>query len=401
MTRYDFLIIGSGIVGLVLALKLKQKFSKKRILMLDKELDSVQHGTGRNSGVIHSGIYYPQNTLRAKYCISGSKQLKNYVKEKNLWINECGKILLPSSKKSMRNIDVLLRRAADNGISAEKIGKKRILELEPNANPSLGEGIHVPFTSIVDPKEVARSLVNDVKKKDVELIYDSEVLEIDSSLGTVSTNESTYYADTIINSAGLQAETIAKISKFKSEYSFLPFKGKYWELKSGIKLSRLVYPVPDLNLPFLGIHTVHNRNEQIYIGPSSTPAFGRENYNGVKDIKIKEAMLLIFSFAIKIILNVNGLRSLALRELNLLFLSGVHKEAGNLLNGVKRSHLHLSEKKVGIRSQIFDKKNKSLVSDFVIRKDNKVIHILNAISPAFTASFGLADYIIVNVLDEN
>ena len=232
----------------------------------------------------------------------------------------------------------------------KKLVRKEFLNLNPMLTLLLERAFtfqkdEETFTSIVDPKEVARSLVNDVKKKDVELIYDSEVLEIDSSLGTVSTNESTYYADTIINSAGLQAETIAKISKFKSEYSFLPFKGKYWELKSGIKLSRLVYPVPDLNLPFLGIHTVHNRNEQIYIGPSSTPAFGRENYNGVKDIKIKEAMLLIFSFAIKIILNVNGLRSLALRELNLLFLSGVHKEAGNLLNGVKRSHLHLSRKK--------------------------------------------------------
>ena len=106
MRRYDFLIVGSGIVGLVLALKLKAKFANKEILMLDKEADSVQHGTGRNSGVIHSGIYYPQNTLRAKYCISGSKQLKNYVKENNLWIDECGKILLPSSKKSMLNIHI-------------------------------------------------------------------------------------------------------------------------------------------------------------------------------------------------------------------------------------------------------------------------------------------------------
>ena len=367
--------------------------------MLDKEVDSVQHGTGRNSGVIHSGIYYPQNTLRAKYCVSGSKQLKNYVKENNLWIDECGKILLPSSKKSMLNIDVLLERAADNGIGAERIDKKRMLELEPNANPFFEEGIHVPFTSIVDPKEVALSIVSDVKKKGVEIIYNSEVTEIDSSQGRVSTKESVYLADVIINSAGLQAERIAKISSLKSEYSFLPFKGKYWELNSGIKLSKLLYPVPDLNLPFLGIHTVHNKDGKIYIGPSSTPVFGRENYSGYKDIKIKEAIFLMFSFALKIILNVNGLRSLALRELKLIHLSGVYKEARNLLAGIKRSQLSLSEKKVGIRSQIFDKDNKSLVSDFVVKKDKRVIHILNAISPAFTASFGLADFIIENVLE--
>lgn len=400
MRRYDFLIVGSGIVGLVLALKLKAKFANKEILMLDKEADSVQHGTGRNSGVIHSGIYYPQNTLRAKYCISGSKQLKNYVKENNLWIDECGKILLPSSKKSMLNIDVLLERAADNGIVAERIDKKRMLELEPNANPFFEEGIHVPFTSIVDPKEVALSIVSDVKKKGVEIIYNSEVTDIDSSQGKVSTNESSYLADVIINSAGLQAERIAKISSLKSEYSFLPFKGKYWELNSGIKLSKLLYPVPDLSLPFLGIHTVHNKDGKIYIGPSSTPVFGRENYSGSKNIKIKEALFLMFSFALKIIFNVNGLRSLALRELKLISLSGVYKEARNLLTGIKRSQLCLSEKKVGIRSQIFDKDNKSLVSDFVVKKDKRIIHILNAISPAFTASFGLADFIIENVLED-
>ena len=399
MTKYDYVIIGSGIVGLVLALKLKKDNSNKRVLILDKESDSIQHGTGRNSGVIHSGIYYPENTLRAKYCVSGSKQLKKYVKEKNLWINECGKILLLSSRKSIINIDILLERASNNGIFAERIDKKRILELEPHANSSFNQGIHVPFTSIVDPKEVASTIVHDIRKMGVDILYDSEVIDIDSLEGRVTTKKSSYFADIVINSAGLQADKIAKISRFKSEYSFLPFKGKYWEVDSDIKLSRLIYPVPDLDLPFLGIHTVHNKNGKIFVGPSSTPVFGRENYSGLKNIKITEALNLIFSFGLKILLNVNGLRSLAIRELKLVSLSGVYKEVKNLILGIKKSQLNLSESKVGIRSQIFDKNNKSLVSDFVIKKDNKVIHVLNAISPAFTASFGLADFIIEKIIE--
>lgn len=401
MINKDFIIIGAGIVGLVLGLKLKKKFPNKTILILDKEPDSISHGTGRNSGVIHSGIYYPPESLRAKYCVSGSKQLKSYVKNKNLWIDECGKILLPTNKQSLKSIEILLDRAKISGIEAKKINSKEILELEKNANPIFDIGIHVPFTSVVNPKEVAASIKNDIQKLGVEVIYNSEVTEINTEKGSVFSNGDEYQAKMIINSAGLQADTIAKISKFKSEYSFLPFKGKYWKLKKNISMSKLLYPVPNLDLPFLGIHTAHNSYGDIYLGPSSTPVFGRENYRGLINFNLIEALQISTSFIKKIILNTNGLRTLAFREFKLIFATGVFNEIKNLVNGIEKSDLKLSKNKVGIRSQIFDKKNDSLVSDFVIKKDKKMIHILNAISPAFTASFGLADYIIENIINEN
>jgi (S)-2-hydroxyglutarate dehydrogenase len=399
--KKDFIIIGAGIVGLVLALKLKKKYPHKSILVLDKESNSIKHGTGRNSGVIHSGIYYPPGTLRAQYCVSGSKQLKSYVQEKNLWIDECGKILLPTSKKSCSSLELLLERAEKNSIYAKKVHSEEILHLEPNANPVFGEGIFIPFTSVVNPKEVAISIMEDIKDLGVEVVYNSEVTNINSKKGIVECGKSNFIGDILVNSAGLQADNISKLSGYKTDYSFLPFKGKYWEVNNNLKMSKLLYPIPNLDLPFLGIHSVHNKLGDIYLGPSSTPVFGRENYNGIKGLSIKEAFFLLLSFATKIIFNTNGLRSLAFREIKLFSLKGVLAEAKNLMTGIEKSHFKLSNTKLGIRSQIFDKKNRTLVSDFVIEKDKKVIHILNAISPAFTASFGLADYIIENIINEN
>ena len=398
---YNLVVIGAGIVGLVLALKIKRNFPNYKILILDKEIDSTSHGTGRNSGVIHSGIYYPPETLRAKYCVSGSKQMKKYVKEKNLWIDECGKILLPTSKESLKTIDVLMERSIKNGVEANILSPKQINELEPNANPVFDIGIHIPFTSIVDPKEVALSIKSDLERSGVEIFYSSPVSKVDSENGLVKFNNTEVISDLIINSAGLQSDTIAKKSSYKTDYSFSPFKGKYWYVSDpNFKMTRLLYPIPNLDLPFLGIHTVHNKKNKVYIGPSSTPVFGRENYSGFKGLKILEFIYLLFSFAKKFLLNTNGLRTLAFREFNLILPNGVFNEAKNLVKGLNKSSFKLSNEKVGIRSQIFDKKEKTLVSDFMVEKQNRVIHILNAISPAFTASFGLADYILKEYFDE-
>ena len=399
--KYDFIIIGSGIVGLTLGFKLKKKHANSKILILDKERDSIQHGSGRNSGVIHSGIYYNPGSLRATLGVKGGIELKEYIKSKKLWIDECGKILLPTSKKSCSSLELLLERAEKNSIYAKKVHSEEILHLEPNANPVFGEGIFIPFTSVVNPKEVAISIMEDIKDLGVEVVYNSEVTNINSKKGIVECGKSNFFGDILVNSAGLQADNISKLSGYKTDYSFLPFKGKYWEVNNNLKMSKLLYPIPNLDLPFLGIHSVHNKLGDIYLGPSSTPVFGRENYNGIKGLSVKEAFFLLLSFVTKIVFNTNGLRSLAFREIKLFSLKGVLAEAKNLMTGIEKSHFKLSNTKLGIRSQIFDKKNRTLVSDFVIEKDKKVIHILNAISPAFTASFGLADYIIENIINEN
>ena len=391
--KYDFAIIGSGIIGLTLAFKLKQKFNNSKIVIFEKEPNSISHGSGRNSGVLHSGIYYEPGSLRANLCVTGVKELKEYIKSENLWINECGKLLLPTSEYSYSNLENLFNRAKKNGVEINKIKNEEIKRIEPNTNCQFEYGLHVPFTSVADPKEVSKSLIENLKKMNVEINYNSEILKISEQ--KLFTQNNTIEAGHIFNCAGLFADEIAKNSNLEFRYSFLPFKGKYWKITNkSFKLNHLVYPIPDLRYPFLGLHSSHNRHGDFYIGPSSTPVFGREQYNGILGDNLKESISLIFNFSKKIIFNENKLRTLALQELSLLTKRGFFNQIKKMFNNINPDDLELSDQKVGIRSQIFDPQSKNLVNDFVVINQKNTTHVLNAISPAWSASFAFADHLI-------
>ena len=391
--KYDFAIIGSGIIGLTLAFKLKQKFNNSKIAIFEKEPNSISHGSGRNSGVLHSGIYYEPGSLRANLCVTGVKELKEYIKSENLWINECGKLLLPTSEYSYSNLENLFNRAKKNGVEINKIKNEEIKRIEPNTNCQFEYGLHVPFTSVADPKEVSKSLIENLKKMNVEINYNSKILKISEQ--KLFTQNNTIEAGHIFNCAGLFADEIAKNSNLEFRYSFLPFKGKYWKITNkSFKLNHLVYPIPDLGYPFLGLHSSHNRHGDFYIGPSSTPVFGREQYNGILGDNLKESISLIFNFSKKIILNENKLRTLALQELSLLTKRGFFNQIKKMFNNINPDDLELSDQKVGIRSQIFDPQSKNLVNDFVVINQKNTTHVLNAISPAWSASFAFADHLM-------
>ena len=391
--KYDFAIIGSGIIGLTLAFKLKQKFNNSKITIFEKEPNSTSHGSGRNSGVLHSGIYYEPGSLRANLCVTGAKELKEYIKSENLWINECGKLLLPTSEYSYSNLENLFNRAKKNGVEINKIKNEEIKRIEPNTNCQFEYGLHVPFTSVADPKEVSKSLIENLRKMNVEINYNFKILKINEQ--KLFTQNNTVEAGHIFNCAGLFADEIAKNSNLEFRYSFLPFKGKYWKIKNkNFKLNHLVYPIPDLRYPFLGLHSSHNRHGDFYIGPSSTPVFGREQYNGILGDNLKESIGLIFNFSKKIIFNENKLRTLALQELSLLTKRGFFDQIKKMFNNINPDDLELSDQKVGIRSQIFDPQSKNLVNDFVVINQKNTTHVLNAISPAWSASFAFADHLI-------
>ena len=269
-------IIGSGIVGLTIGIKIKKKLKGSKVTILEKEESSIKHGSGRNSGIIHSGVYYPSETLKAKLCIDGAKQLKNYVKNRKLWIDECGKILIPTNDISYKNLDLLINRAKENNIETNLISKYETIKLEPNINPNFDKAMYIPFTSVVNPKEVMNSLLKDFLKLEGKIYYNKEVLNIESEANKIKTKKNYFNFDYLINCSGLHSDRIARSAGLKFDYSFLPFKGKYWKIKKKYKLSKLVYPVPDLNFPFLGVHTVHNKKNEVFLGPTSTPVFGRE-----------------------------------------------------------------------------------------------------------------------------
>ena len=391
--KYDFAIIGSGIIGLTLAYKLKYKFNKSSIIIFEKEPNSISHGSGRNSGVLHSGIYYEPGSLRANLCVKGAKELKEYIKSENLWINECGKLLIPTSEYSYSNLENLFDRAKKNGVEINKIKNDEIKKIEPNTNCQFDYGLHVPFTSVADPKEVSNSLVENLRKMNVAINYNARILKISEQ--KLFTKDNTIEAGHIFNCAGLFADELAKNSNLKFRYSFLPFKGKYWKIKNkNFKLNHLVYPIPDLRYPFLGLHSSHNRHGEFYIGPSSTPVFGREQYDGIIGNNFTESINLFFNFSKKIIFNENKLQTLALQEFSLLTKNGFFNQVKKMFSNIKPHDLELSNQKVGIRSQIFDPQSKNLVNDFVIINHKNTTHVLNAISPAWSASFAFADHLI-------
>jgi len=395
MKRCDCLIIGGGIIGLTLAREWLRRYPKSRTVVLEKEATSVAHGTGRNSGVVHSGIYYAEGSLRAQLCVSGARKMLDYVDAHELWSDRCGKLLVPPSESSLDSMEILLKRGLANGVEIHRITGQEALELEPRVNTQFDQALYVPITSVVNPKQVAESVRRDVVNLGATIHYQTPATAIDARRGTVQTRMGTFEAGTVINAAGLFADRVAEQAGLTTQYSFQPFKGKYWKHKDpDFSMQRLVYPVPDLNLPFLGVHSAHNQQGEVYFGPSSTPVIGRENYQGLDGVTLRDGLSLTASLIGKFLKNTNGLRTLSMREMKLMRLQGVCRELSKIITGVEAQNLERSLVKVGIRSQIFDAKTQHLVNDFVVVPDERVIHILNAISPAFTASFAFAEYIL-------
>ena len=395
MKTCDCLIIGGGIVGLTLAREWLLRYPQSKVVVLEKESNSVAHGTGRNSGVVHSGIYYAEGSLRAKLCVSGARQMLEYVEERQLWNDRCGKLLVPPTEFSLSSMDVLLNRGRANGVEIHKVTGREALELEPRVNTKFDQALYVPITSVVNPKEVAERVREEVVSRGGVIHYSTPAEAIDARRGTARTSTGSFEAGTVVNAAGLFADQVAERAGLKTQYSFQPFKGKYWKHKNpDFTMRRLVYPVPDLSLPFLGVHTAHNQKGDVYFGPSSTPVIGRENYQGLDGIRLRDGISLGASLAWKFLKNTNGLRTLSMREIRLMRLRGVCDELTKIISGVEPRDLEPSLAKVGIRSQIFDSTTQHLVTDFVVVPDGKAIHILNAISPAFTASFAFASYVL-------
>ena len=400
-TNCEFLIVGGGIVGLTIANQLLERNISKSIIILDKEPELGLHTSGRNSGVLHAGIYYEPNSLKSKVCVSGANRLKEWMKDRGLKIKNCGKLIIPQNIELDKQLDILFQRGKENGASIEYVDENKIKELVPGANITSGRGIWSPNTSVVNPKDVINLLKSELQKKGVKIILSARNLKINSVSSEVEIDNKTKVKfGHFVNSAGLQADRIAHKFDIANEFKIIPFKGIYWKLKrnSSIKINVNLYPVPDLNVPFLGVHfTPSALNNVVSIGPTAIPAFGRENYNLLENIEAINAINDFTFLAEQYLLNRDGFRKYvheqALHGIPLLFL----KSAQKLIPKLKYDDIELSNK-IGLRAQLFNLKKKSIVKDFLCLNFKNSTHIINSISPAFTASFAFADYIIDNYL---
>ena len=405
-TSTEIIIVGGGMVGLALANQLLERKISKNIIILDKEKELGLHTSGRNSGVLHAGIYYKPDSLKAKVCIKGCHRLKKWIKERSLALNECGKIIIPTNKILDPQLDLLHERGLKNGAYVEMIDKKKLFALEPFAYSPSGRALWSPSTAVVNPKEIMMQLEKELKENGVIFLKNEKIEKISPKEKRIYTRINNIYEyKYFFNCAGLQSDKIAHLCNVGKEYSILPFKGLYWKLKNNnkYKINTNIYPVPDLSVPFLGVHFTPNADmyPNIYIGPTATFAFGRENYKLFKSIEPLMSMVNLVTLTKQYLLNQNKFRNYVHDQSLQAFKPFLLKAAKKLVPLLQSNEIEMSDKS-GIRAQLYNKKESNLVEDFIYINRLNSTHILNAVSPAFTSSFALADLIInsSNVIDD-
>ena len=392
MKEYEFVIIGSGIIGLSVA-RAMVKSGYKDIAIIEKESEPGKHASGRNSGVLHAGIYYTQDSLKAKYSISGNEQLTKFCSDNSLSINKCGKVIVAKDSTELAPLHELYSRAMANGCKVDMISEETLKKIEPYAITHK-EAIHSPLTSVVNPKQIVSKIREDLIDSGVKVYTQTKFIKRAKESSFIS-NQGEFKYSTLINAAGAFADKIAHEYGVSPELKFIPFKGTYLQLREekSYLVNGNVYPVPNIENPFLGVHFTRGISGLVTIGPTAIPALGRENYGILRGIS-PEMISFLYTEAMMFIKN-KKFRTLATQEPKKYFKWLVYKEVKKMLNNVKYSDI-ISSPKVGIRPQLVNWKTKELVMDFKVEKVENTIHVLNAISPAFTGSFALAEDIVKN-----
>lgn len=384
------LIVGAGITGLTIARELLKK-GVDDIVVIDKESSLGAHASGRNSGVLHAGIYYSPGTYKAKFCVRGNQLLQEYCLDNELTLNQSGKVIVTDNSR-LDALYELKSRADQCGAQSEIIDTQGLLELEPYAVRS-EKALYSPNTAVFNPNQILLSIKKDLKSSGkVRFVLGTLFTGLVGST-QVTTNRGSISFTNFINAAGTFADKIAHTFGVGSQYKVLPFKGTYKKLvKHRDYLVRgNIYPVPDLRNPFLGVHFTRAYDGNVYIGPTAIPAFGREEYGFLNDLSLES--LSILGRDILLLFTNEGFRNAAKSETKKYFTKYMLSEAQKLVPELKSEDIQDTDK-VGIRPQLVDWKSKKLVMDFVVLKNGNSLHILNTISPAFTCSMAFAENVV-------
>lgn len=396
--NFDVLLVGGGMVGMCLAHQLLERGMSHSIAVLDKEPELGRHSSGRNTGVLHAGLYYKPGSLKAKVCVSGARRLRAWVIDHGLPLHSCGKVIVPPRHELDSQLDLLAERGTANGATVEFWDEQQLRELIPEARSASGRALWSPNTAVVKSIKVVKRLQEELVERGISFLMGNPGWSVEPQLHQVqlADGEKISYGH-LINCAGLQADRVAHSFGVGGEYTLLPFKGLYWQLKQDcpIQIRSNLYPVPDLNVPFLGVHFTPSAdpNPLVSIGPTATPAWGRENYRGIDALEPAMAASNLAVLAQQYLANRGGFRRYVHEQAFLALPPLLLRAAQQLIPAVRAEHIELSQK-VGIRSQLFNRKTQRLEDDFLCIPGPASTHVLNAISPAFTASFALADLIL-------
>ncbi|RQW20090.1 L-2-hydroxyglutarate oxidase [Bacillus sp. C1-1] len=380
---FDYSIIGGGIVGLSVAYTLQQKQPEARIQIIEKEREVACHQTGNNSGVIHSGIYYKPGSFKARFAKAGSESMRKFCLEHNLAIDICGKVIVATEEKELEQLHTLYQRGLDNGLHVELLSKQELVEIEPHVNGIAG--IRVPTAGIVNYKQVSETLAALFMQKGGTLTLSEEVRSIEERHDhvSVSTDKKTYSTQFVINCAGLHSDRIANLAGYHLDMKIIPFRGEYYKLKPEKRylVNHLIYPVPDPNFPFLGVHFTRMTNGEIDAGPNAVLSFKREGYKktdlNVRDLAETLGYRGFWKIASKYMQK--GMEEMHRSYSKKVFVKSLQK----LIPAVREDDLIPASS--GVRAQGLTV-NGELVDDFHIVTGKRSLHICNAPSPAATAA---------------
>lgn len=390
--RYDVAVVGGGIIGLATAMRLTQAFPRHKVAVLEKEPGIARHQTGHNSGVIHAGIYYAPGSQKANFCSTGGKLLREFCDRHAIPYQMCGKVIVATSEAELPRLEELHRRGAANGAEGlEVIGQARLRELEPHAAGI--RAILSPNTGIIDYAMVAQAYATEMREGGGDLLVDSKVhgitrrdgaLHLETSRGDVS-------AKYLINCAGLQADSVARMMGVDVGVRIIPFRGEYYSIRAERShlVKGLIYPVPNPRLPFLGVHFTKRVSGVIEAGPNAVLAFAREGYK-------KTSLSLGDTVGT---LTYPGFWRMSMAH----WKTGVHEQYRSLVKAAFVRSLQtlvpeirsedLDDPGAGVRAQAVDRKGR-LLQDFSIAETEGAIHVLNAPSPGATSSLAISRYIV-------
>lgn len=395
--QYDIAIIGGGIVGLATGWQLLNRHPDLNLVILEKENAIATHQTDRNSGVIHSGIYYKPGSAKALNCVKGHAMLLDFCKTYNIPFELCGKVIIANQENQLQTLDGIYQRGIQNGLNGiAKLNAEEVLDIEPHCNAI--EGIWVPQAGIIDYRRVANQLATLILNKGGNILTGFEVQSIaarEKEVIVYSPNRE-IKAGYVISCSGLYSDHVARMAGLDPPYQIVPFRGEFYSLSpEASRLVRgLIYPVPDVNFPFLGVHLTKRIQGGVEAGPNAVLAFRREGYNHL-DIHVGELTEA---------LRYPGFRSLAMKhwrkgldEMKRSFSkSAFLKSLQELVPELKREDI--SRSRNGVRAMALDKEG-NMVDDYVVLEQERMLHLLNAPSPAATSCLSIGEFVAAKAGD--
>lgn len=388
----DFVIVGGGVIGLALADALLTRHPDAQVTVLEKEHALAEHASGRNSGVLHAGFYYAPDSLKARLTRQGNVMLREFCEQEQITVRDTGKVVVATGPQDLSALDTLLERGRANGVPVESVTADQLSELEPLARTH-ERALWSPTTAVASPVAVVTGLAERVRRKGGTVRLGAHVVSAVPGQVTLAGGER-ISAGHLVNAAGLYATRVAESFGVGGEYVMLPFKGLYWygNWQPG-RLTRHVYPVPDPRNPFLGVHLTVTVDGRVKIGPTAIPVLSHENYRGLTGLSTREVLAIARTYPAFVTSPHHRAWNLVRTELPKLHRATLVRGAQALVPSVDPRDF-TERGRPGIRAQLFDRRAQRLEMDFVVRPGERSTHVLNAVSPAWTSSLAVAEYVV-------